>query len=289
MLVLQGRINLSDLVAVDVNNDGYGYNFCKGSASLRIYAGNSNGSYSSFVGLNGFVRPTRAIAIGDVDLDGDLDLIEGNDGAQSRYYLNDGNGAYGNGQNLSDVARKTQTMVLADINSDGQPDLIEGNDQSPNRIYWGAIKQKSSLFRRSQNLSEGSLRTRSISVGDVNKDGLPDLIVGNKGDADKVFVNNIDGSVRFKATIGGEYPTVSVVLGDVDGDGDLDVLRGFMVKLLCVILMMVEALAQIARQTKYTIQHRLFWVIWIPTVTLILLRHLRRRNLHINSTEINAT
>ncbi|MEE3234666.1 MAG: FG-GAP-like repeat-containing protein [Candidatus Latescibacterota bacterium] len=222
--------SLSDLVVADVTGDGHiDILSVRDQQAVRIYAGNGNGSYSSFVGMNGFVRPTRALAVGDVDLDGDLDLIEGNDGALSRYYLNGGSGNYGNGHNLNDVARKTQVMVVADVNGDGQPDVIEGNDQSVDRIYWGSFKKTSSaLFRRSENISDGSFRTRSISVGDLNADGLADLIVGHKDAADQVFVNSLDGSgLGLKNVIGSNSsPTSSVVLGDVDGDGDLDVLRG---------------------------------------------------------------
>ncbi|MDT8410689.1 MAG: VCBS repeat-containing protein [Wenzhouxiangellaceae bacterium] len=70
--------------------------------------------------------------------------------------------------------------------------------------------------------------TRSVVLGDVNGDGHLDLIAGNDGETNKLYLN--DGSGGFPATgiaVGIEKePALGLALGDVDNDGDLDLVAG---------------------------------------------------------------
>ena len=66
-------------------------------------------------------------------------------------------------------------------------------------------------------------------LGDVNGDGHLDLVAGNSGQTNKLYLNN--GSGGFTAGSGtaigsdGNF-TWAVILGDVDGDGHLDLVAG---------------------------------------------------------------
>src|SRR5690606_15431113 len=73
--------------------------------------------------------------------------------------------------------------------------------------------------------SEGN----GLDVGDVNGDGLPDIVVGNSGIAGQNFlwINNPDQPGHFMDRSATHPPQVtdqtqSVKLADLDGDGDLD-------------------------------------------------------------------
>jgi hypothetical protein len=75
-----------------------------------------------------------------------------------------------------------------------------------------------------------SASTTSLALADVDGDGDLDLVVGNYGSAqNRVYLNNGSGTFAdFTAT---QFPmigdsTSSVTLGDVDGDGDLDLVVG---------------------------------------------------------------
>ena len=92
--------------------------------------------------------PVAAI-LGDVDGDGDLDLVAGNaSGEANRVYINDGAGSFteanrvyvndgaGNftdsGQSLG--SSLTQSVTLGDVDGDGDLDLVAGNINT-SRVY----------------------------------------------------------------------------------------------------------------------------------------------------------
>jgi len=190
-----------------------------------------------------------ATAFGDLDNDGDLDLVltgclpgAGADrctvGTIAKIYINNGSTLTENStwqNNLTGVG--WSSLAFGDIDNDEDLDLVltgctNASDQGAtcngkiiNKIY---INNGSALTENSawqQNLT--AVFDSSIALGDIDNDGDLDLInIGRTGGGDisKIYINNgttLIESERWQNNLTGVYEG-GVVLGDIDNDGDLD-------------------------------------------------------------------
>jgi hypothetical protein len=184
--------------------------------------GAQGGTLGSFTDGGPFLGPTetRAVALGDLDGDGDLDAFVGNDDRQPNHvWLNDGLAQFtDSGQMLGDPY--TYAVALGDLDGDGDLDAFAGND-GPNEVW---LNDGAGGFTGSGQ-ALGDAYTQVVDLADLDGDGDLDAFVGNSTTA-KVWSN--DGSGRFSDS--GQDLTYSdrhvVTLGDVDDDGDLDVFAG---------------------------------------------------------------
>ena len=188
---------------------------------------------------------TLSIAVGDVDGDGDLDVVAGNGvehnaGIPDRLYLNNGTAnpfANVNGTNISSDSDRIRSIALGDVDGDGHLDVVTGNLDTAdffhghNRLYLNNGSSTSFVNVEGVNITNDSYRTFSIALGDVNGDGHLDVVAGNKSSQpNRLYLNN--GTANPFANVEGINITTdldntySIALGDVDGDGDLDVVAG---------------------------------------------------------------
>tara|TARA_R110002072_G_scaffold107517_1_gene233857 strand:+ start:3459 stop:5030 length:1572 start_codon:yes stop_codon:yes gene_type:complete len=188
------------------------------------------------------LESSAATKLGDLDGDGDLDLVCGNGrwpGEQNRIYRNDGRGVFLDitPSSLPTSAEVTLAIALGDIDGDGDLDLVAGN-------YSWTSSAESRLYRNdgngvftditSTNLPALGDYTQTVKLGDVDGDGDLDLVVGGASTYGasrpvQLFLN--DGSGVFSDATASRMPatpecTYDLAMGDVDGDGDLDIVVG---------------------------------------------------------------
>ena len=166
------------------------------------------------------------MVLGDVDGNGDLDLIAGNYTQTNKLYLNDAIGGFSaSGTAVGSETDETQSVVLGDVDGDGDLDLIAGNYGQTNKLYLN--NGIGGFSTDGIDIGSETDETRSVVLGDVDGDGDLDLIAGNRGQTNKLYLNDGIGGFPTVSNIGSETDlTVSVVLGDVDSDGDLDLVVG---------------------------------------------------------------
>jgi VCBS repeat protein len=202
----------------------------------RLFLGDGAGSFTdASAQLPSPADGTSSLALGDVDGDGDLDLLAGNGPVntpqQSRLYRNDGLGTFADvTAQLPSLLLPTQAVALGDVDGDGDPDALLGNYFQPNRLY--ANGGGGVFSDASSQLPAEFDPTRALALADLDGDGDLDAVLGNSASSNprpnRLYLN--DGSGTFADADAGLFTaldsTSGVALGDVDGDGDPDLLVG---------------------------------------------------------------
>ena len=174
-----------------------------------------------------------AAAHADVDADGDLDLIIAGAG-QDRLLINDGRGVFADetAARLPPEDRTTQDAEFADLDGDGDPDLVLG--QEGGHALW--LNDGAGRFVEASDRlpAPGNVEARKVTPADVDGDGDLDLYFSHVGwqeraPQDHLLIN--DGHARFTDGTAGRIPaetgtTLTARFADLDGDGDLDLVRG---------------------------------------------------------------
>lgn len=173
--------------------------------------------------LNGYIH----ISIGDVDGDGDLDIVTANsDFDEVAWYENeDGLATFGPKNVISAGAFSFETIVTADIDGDGDLDAISST-RSEHTIAWFENMDGLGDFGLPQLLSTNLYLPHQPIPADVDGDGDLDILNCATNDDLIVWYENTDGEGAFGSEIylaseptefGSVYPV------DLDDDGDLDV------------------------------------------------------------------
>jgi hypothetical protein len=179
---------------------------------------------ASPTGLPGLQDDSRAAVAADLDRDGDLDLVVATALGPDRLLLNDGRGVFTLGPGLPHRLGDDPTDIEAfDADGNGTIDLILTNARGQNRLWSGDGAGGFTDVSTARLPSDVDVST-AVVVADVDGDGAPDLLIGNRGTPDRLYRN--DGAGRFATDptwmppVGGA--TVAAEALDADGDGDTD-------------------------------------------------------------------
>jgi hypothetical protein len=172
---------------------------------------------------------TYTAALADLDGDGDLDLVVGNDRPDPKViHLNDGRGRFSPGGTFGDSTWPTRNVTVADFTGDGRPDVVVANRGGPeNRsTNYLCVNDGRGRFPECRSLSTASATT--IGAADLDGDGDLDLVIPHR-DGGQSFLLLNDGSGGFASRRPFGPPvsaTRAVALGDLDGDGHVDIVLG---------------------------------------------------------------
>ncbi|NAY91276.1 hypothetical protein GTQ34_05025 [Muricauda sp. JGD-17] len=182
-------------------------------------------------------RNSMDAKVGDIDGDGDLDVVVAVEFYKNIILVNDGNGKFSNDSfRLPDIEavqaskpypyypyHDTEDIALEDFDNDSDLDLIfVTEDDKVNEFYLnkgnGHFEDNTKEFP-AQGVSNGVL------AGDFDNDGWMDIIVGNNGQNN--YLKNTNG--KFVDETMDRLPTTNDITQDLqavdfDNDGDLDVI-----------------------------------------------------------------
>ncbi len=215
----------SGVVAGDFDNDTRPDLLVFGASGYLLLHQGADGGFDDVTATAALPRPAGAVstaAFVDVDHDGDLDIVAA--GAAVQMLRNNGDGKF------SDITAETgvsgaltgRPIAIAPTDFDNRRDvdlLIAGGTR-------GAL-----LYR---NMRDGTFRDAttdvalpqgegvfSLAVGDINKDGYPDMFFGRRG-AGVLALSDGKGRFRSTAVAGEADATIAAQFVDYDNDGLLD-------------------------------------------------------------------
>jgi len=171
---------------------------------------------------------TRDVELVDLDGDGDLDLIEGVNGANG-VYLNDGTGFFGVARAYtSPDSSNTRSLTIGDVDRDGDIDFVSGNAFGRIRLYLNDGTGTSFVL---QDVSSQGRETQSVELVDLDGDGFLDVVAANLGFQQNIIYWNTgdhltpfgpDGSSGTQLNSSFANESRRVITGDIDKDGDID-------------------------------------------------------------------
>ncbi len=184
----------------------------------RLYRGDGQGGFYKGTELPDKGFGSTGVAGGDVDSDGDVDLIIARrDGAASVVMLNDGKGTF-HSVSLIGSEGDHRKVALADMNGDGRPDIVLVSTDKQHLLYKQDSKGE---FKKPVRFGQKDEAVQALATGDIDEDGDNDLVAGADG-PNILYVN--DGTGQFaRQIIPSEADTYGVALGDMNGDGLLDI------------------------------------------------------------------
>ena len=225
--------------AADVNADGKLdlVTANKADNSMSVLLGNGNGTFQAAVaytvGTN--VGPV-ALDVADFNGDGSLDVAVANNGVNYvTLMLGDGSGGFAPAAQTVPVGSNPTSVAVADFNGDSLPDIasVSGGFGHLNVN----LNTGGGTFGPTTNFETGFC-ANGVTTGDFNHDGKADVAVAcvfPSNDGVSVLLGNGDGTFRlYPNPPGAPVPFVSynagnqtpgyITTGDMDGDGNLDLI-----------------------------------------------------------------
>lgn len=217
-----------DAVVADFDGDGDLDLAAAGSASNgsynQMFANQGNGVFGPSYGFTGN-QSLAAVGV-DIDMDGDLDLITGENAGGLTVRRNDG------GLVFTDVSTtwvppgiggRVLDVAALDFDGDGRVDLALARQNAGSDLL---LRHTGAAFVIRGSLSTSAAGTRSLQAIDVDEDGDVDLFrAGVTGTVTLALNDGLGAFTTAPSRVPGSSTTLpSLVGGDFDRDGDVDVL-----------------------------------------------------------------
>jgi hypothetical protein len=215
---LDGDADLDLLVARTISNEVCWFRNLDGAAS-----------FGPKLLVTGAILNVLGVHAADIDADGDRDVVtaSGSDDTIAWFPNLDGQGSFGPIQVVSAVAAGAQSAFAHDLDSDGDVDVMSVSVLDGRITWYENADGVGGSFVTRDLLDSITQNGRDVMAADMDGDGDPDVLAAGGSAGNVTWFENPDGLASFgvehKVADGIEAP-YSISGGDLDGDGDVDML-----------------------------------------------------------------
>jgi len=165
----------------------------------------------------------RAVAIGDINGDGLGDIVTGDQNNRVRLHMNNNDNTW-DSTTVYTTGDEVWSIAIGDVDGDGDNDIVSASDN----IYFYENNGTYTGTWTTHTVDSDSTSYYSVTMGDIDGDGDNDIVSGDN--ANKIFFYENTGTYTSEwttytvYTVGGNPKQFrSVNIGDIDGDGDNDI------------------------------------------------------------------
>ena len=220
----------------DIDGDGkqdivVSFSFQSQVARVMWFKNLGNGQFDSGTVIIQDGDFQQEFEIGDIDGDGDLDIVIGSNtlNRMSWFENTDGQGTFSAPKPIGDFNMAVQRLALGDINGNGFLDVVGSSSTIESLIWWENLDGQGNFSE--ENIIKSGIQTFfGPFITDVNNDGNQDIIHTNFNEL--LWFDNLEGAGNFgESLIIKPSGSLNPNIYDVNEDGNMDVI------LFCINLM----------------------------------------------------
>ncbi len=186
----------------------------------------NTGNFGSLLTIDANIAQARTQAVGDLDGDGDLDIVTNSgelDATVAWFENTDGEGVFGSRQVVDATNFYENTLALVDLDGDENLDVVSENNS---QVIWRANTNGNGNFGPINVISDVPSNIQEVYYGDFDLDDDMDVVSVSADDNTVAWYENTDGLGNFgpQQVIDSDLKSPRTVFAaDLDGDGDLDI------------------------------------------------------------------
>ncbi len=190
---LAGTESATIIVAADFDGDGAIDLFVphRDGGQSVIFWNDGKGSLPQKTQVGPPDAAARAAAAGDLNGDGRIDLVVGDERQGLFVYLNRGKRDFGDPIMLVGKRRVPYAVSIADLNRDGKPDIVVGNLEAPGSVFFNDGTGANFLEIP---WGDGKGAVYGLAIGDLDGDGWPDIAAARSDAPNAVWFSTKGGA-----------------------------------------------------------------------------------------------